>query len=383
MDERLIPSRHRPSAKPLPQGRDDGMLGERMDRMDPSRKPDRPGAARRVPRRPSRRRRIAMAIKRMSWAYLIVLLALWIFLRVAGDRWWLATLMLFGPMWVTLLPAGLLIPAAAFLHRRSLVVLTAAVGASLFLLMGFCVPWRPLFQSHSGKQRIRVLTCNIHLRFVSDLMLAELIAGEKADIVLFQEFPVGRTVPFLPDPQWKFVRTGELLVASRFPVRLCEDYGEEAWTRWSGPGGAAIRCEVETPQGIVRLINLHLASPHNPFDAVIEGKESGSREVAAHIAIRAEQSRRLSRAAADLGGAALVAGDFNTPSEGNTWRTYWSQFSDAFATAGTGLGHTYFSDGAAVRIDHILTGSDWQCRRCRVGPDIGSPHRPVIADLEK
>ena len=60
---------------------------------------------------------------------------------------------------------------------------------------------------------------------------------------------------------------------------------------------------------------------------------------------------------ADLGGAALVAGDFNTPCEGSIYRTYWSSFCDAFTTAGTGLGHTYFADGAAVRIDHIMMGS--------------------------
>jgi endonuclease/exonuclease/phosphatase (EEP) superfamily protein YafD len=34
-----------------------------------------------------------------------------------------------------------------------------------------------------------------------------------------------------------------------------------------------------------------------------------------------------------------------------------------------------------VRIDHILAGHGWRCRRCWVGPNIGSAHRPVIADL--
>jgi vancomycin resistance protein VanJ len=34
-----------------------------------------------------------------------------------------------------------------------------------------------------------------------------------------------------------------------------------------------------------------------------------------------------------------------------------------------------------VRIDHILAGPGWYCARCWVGPDVGSPHRPVLADL--
>jgi vancomycin resistance protein VanJ len=34
-----------------------------------------------------------------------------------------------------------------------------------------------------------------------------------------------------------------------------------------------------------------------------------------------------------------------------------------------------------VRIDHVLAGPGWHCDRCRVGPHVGSPHRPVLADL--
>ncbi|HBO45279.1 MAG TPA: hypothetical protein DD670_15390 [Planctomycetaceae bacterium] len=34
-----------------------------------------------------------------------------------------------------------------------------------------------------------------------------------------------------------------------------------------------------------------------------------------------------------------------------------------------------------ARIDHILMRSDWWPRRCWVGPDMGSDHLPVVADL--
>ena len=32
-----------------------------------------------------------------------------------------------------------------------------------------------------------------------------------------------------------------------------------------------------------------------------------------------------------------------------------------------------------MRIDHILIGGLGQASQCWVGPDVGSPHRPVIA----
>ena len=34
-----------------------------------------------------------------------------------------------------------------------------------------------------------------------------------------------------------------------------------------------------------------------------------------------------------------------------------------------------------VRIDHILTTPDWSIAECRVGPDLGSDHLPVMAEV--
>ena len=35
-----------------------------------------------------------------------------------------------------------------------------------------------------------------------------------------------------------------------------------------------------------------------------------------------------------------------------------------------------------MRIDHILTTSAWTCTRCWVAGSVGSPHQPLIADLQ-
>ena len=34
-----------------------------------------------------------------------------------------------------------------------------------------------------------------------------------------------------------------------------------------------------------------------------------------------------------------------------------------------------------VRIDHVLVSPDWHVRSFRIGPDVGSDHFPVVADL--
>ena len=75
-------------------------------------------------------------------------------------------------------------------------------------------------------------------------------------------------------------------------------------------------------------------------------------------------------------------GDFNTPPDSAMFREYWSSYGNAFSTAGFGWGYTHFTRRTAVRIDQILYSRGWQCKRCWVGPNVGSEHRPVIADVE-
>src|SRR5438552_1352047 len=81
-------------------------------------------------------------------------------------------------------------------------------------------------------------------------------------------------------------------------------------------------------------------------------------------------------------GRTLLAGDFNTPAESRIYQTAWAPFTNAYATSTLGWGHTYFTRRCGLRIDHLLAGPGWRCRRCEVGPHVGSPHRPVVADWE-
>jgi endonuclease/exonuclease/phosphatase (EEP) superfamily protein YafD len=78
-----------------------------------------------------------------------------------------------------------------------------------------------------------------------------------------------------------------------------------------------------------------------------------------------------------------VAGDFNTPTRSAVYRESWTDLTNAFSAAGWGLGHTHFSRRIGVRIDHILASDHWHVTSCEVGPDVGSAHRPVVAELKR
>jgi endonuclease/exonuclease/phosphatase (EEP) superfamily protein YafD len=337
---------------------------------------DRPGRRAVSARAGNPRCRVAAAVARMSWAYLIVLLALWAFLRLEGDRWWLGTVMLFGPVWVVTLPLAVLVPGALLFRRRSLPILLAAAAISLFCLMGVCFPWRTYLHGRCGGHALRLLTCNVHGKSA----LNKLISANDPDIVILQEWPGSKESPAANFGEWYTRQDGELLIASRYPILKTEVFTGTTWSDW---GGSAARYDIAAPGGLLQLFNIHLASPHRPFDAVMAGKPEATRRLEEYLAVRLAQSGFVNQLAASAGNGVIVAGDFNTPCEGRVYHTLWSDYSDAFTTAGLGLGHTYFAHGAAVRIDHILSGSGWHCGDCRVGAFVGSPHRPVIAELAR
>jgi endonuclease/exonuclease/phosphatase (EEP) superfamily protein YafD len=77
----------------------------------------------------------------------------------------------------------------------------------------------------------------------------------------------------------------------------------------------------------------------------------------------------------------IVAGDFNMTPESVIYRRRFGHLQNAFSTAGWGWGGTKFTRIHSVRIDHVLADDHWQIARCEVGPDVGSDHRPVVAEL--
>lgn len=83
----------------------------------------------------------------------------------------------------------------------------------------------------------------------------------------------------------------------------------------------------------------------------------------------------------------VLAGDFNhTPSSAPAAWLRGAGLTDAHSTAGVGRGLTWPASGgvwsiAGFRLDQILVTEGMTVEWCRVGGDIGSDHRPVIARI--
>ncbi len=319
-----------------------------------------------------RRRRLVV----LTWIYLAVAIGMWLLLY-ESDLWWPATLLLFGPRWVLLLPLAVLIPATLRRPRLLPVVLAAALVVA-GPVMGLCVPWQRLLDPPPRGPHVRLLSCNMHYRRqLNPAALEALVEQARPDVVALQEWASDNHSSLLEAPPWHPHRTPVLSLASRFPILYAQTIGRHS----TGGRGALIRYDLDTPAGVVHLFSLHLASPRQELRETVADAGRAQELVQSTSDTRWEQMENIANAVGAVDGPIILAGDFNTPPQSAIFRRVWPGYVDAFGSAGWGWGYTFYGGRTMVRIDHVLAGPGWRCDRCWVGPDIGSPHRPVVADL--
>lgn len=330
---------------------------------------------------PGRRpRALAAAILTiLCWANLLMLVAVWLFMRQEAERWWPATLLLVSPRWPLALPTMVLWAGA--LARRTWAPALPQIAATAVLagpLLGMRASWPAGLEARGD---LRVLTCNVHRNQTDASQLREAIASAEPDVVVLQDWSssIERDGPLFDRAGWDVRREGQLLIASRLPIARVTPVTFDA--ALDGPAderAAAVCCDLQTRVGVVRLINVHLSSPHLGLIACLDDH---GQALAGNADRRWQESAALVHFVEAATGPVLLAGDFNTTDDSPIFREDWPDFRDAFTERGLGIGYTYVNRHTQLRIDHVLAGPGWQVVRCWVGPDVGSPHRPLIADL--
>lgn len=335
-------------------------------------------------------RRSSKAAWVVCWLYTALIVGAWVLMRTAGERWWPATFLLFLPRWIWAAPLAAVLPAALFLRRRSLWLVLATGAFVVFASMDLRVPWGELASKYKPcLLSVRVLTCNLHRQQADLNLLDAFVLETQPDIVTLQDVSRSRLPRSLTTSDWHTHQYGQLWIASRFPLRLVQPLRPDSFR--VGPEevdpeiriGAAAGYAIDMESGTVHLVNLHLSSPHLPLEEFGRDWGRGSKLLEANSERRRRESQMIRDAIRGLDGPLLLAGDFNTPRDSPIFRQAWADYRDAFTDAGFGFGTTYAKHNTWLRIDHILYDPGWRCRECRVGPDIGSGHRPVFAVLER
>jgi endonuclease/exonuclease/phosphatase (EEP) superfamily protein YafD len=280
---------------------------------------------------------------------------------------------------------AVLIPGTLVLRRRRLLYpLLIALIVLLGPVMRLCLPWRALLSTASvPAARFRIVTCNADEMHLDAAAMGAFVREVRPDVVIFQGWRSRHEQQVFQGPggndEWHFRRDGELFLASRFPILGAEVNDEPSMTQGDG---ALAHYELLTPAGRVHVFNLHLATPRQGLEAIAARDADAPDFIERNTTLRRRQSQLASRWAGGMSGPVLVAGDFNTPPDSPVYRQYWSSYTNAFSFGGFGFGNTHFTRRTAIRIDHVLAGEGWRVSRCWVGPNVGSAHRPVVADLE-
>jgi vancomycin resistance protein VanJ len=299
-------------------------------------------------------------------------------LRMGADRWWPVTILMYAPRWPWLLPLAVLVPAAVWYRARYLWLHGLALLLVVGPIMGFCVSFSFLGSHDSSSARVRLLTCNVHRQQLDARAFSEFFSASQPDIVVLQDWTHTLATQLFGEAGWYMERDDELFVVSRYKFRRITNLRPG---RWSGKG-SVVHYGVEAPFGMLHLFNVHLASPHEGLRAAFERAKGSLSAIEDNMLERRVESVAASSYARQTEGPVLLAGDFNTPIDSTIYSEEWSQFTNGFTTVGNGFGYTYFTKRASLRIDHILAGPGWRFRRCWVGPSVGSPHRPVVAEIE-
>jgi endonuclease/exonuclease/phosphatase family metal-dependent hydrolase len=254
----------------------------------------------------------------------------------------------------------------------------ALAAYSFFGFSGFNVPWEKLLiTAETSCQTLRVLTCNVQGPDLKIQNLAGLIKAAQPDVICLQECTLTDPLALLGLEGWHIRTAGEFCLASRYPIlEFDELHRPDKHYRVF-----AVRACLSRSGKRIPLISVHLMSPRRGLEQIIYSRDGGIvsfRDVAKVQGLESELLRCWVEGASE---SIVLTGDFNLTAEHPLFRRDWSGYRDTFSWTSWGLGHTMFTRRFGLRIDHILCGSAWRPLSCTVGPDVGSAHVPIVADL--
>jgi vancomycin resistance protein VanJ len=296
-----------------------------------------------------------------------------------AERTWLTTLLAYAPPLLFALPTAVLF--LVVLNRRRQAELIFGAAAALFcwfVLLGFRAPLAPAPEG----PRLRVLTYNIAHGSAGVGRIAAVVRRYRPDVICFEEVNGFQS---LPDPlpalqkalfDYRFVRGGEVTLATRLPVRSVA-------THPLITGGAyrvAVETAVEYKGRVVTVLGVHLATSATP-ESLTDRRGSIPAYLRRTTGVRESQIARLEEITARIDTPLVVCGDFNTPPRGHLYRRLTETYEDAFAARGTGFGWTYPATLPALRIDYIFTTGGAHAASALVPAVFASDHRPLFAEI--
>ncbi|MCP5023843.1 MAG: hypothetical protein GY930_19020 [bacterium] len=287
-------------------------------------------------------------------------------LGFAGDSHW--TLDLFSHFRLQYLIGASLLFVLALLLRQWRNAGLAGAG----LLLNALLIW-PLYQGPTAApanqgETLKILYANVLTHNQRYGELVQLVQQEQPDIIALLEFSEAWQEAVSMDLQaWphREIRPRDdnfgIAVFSRFPLE------NSTWPVLTPTGSATLLSSLHWNGRKVPFIFAH------PYPPIHRYASNTARAQVAELCLREELQHE----------AALLIGDLNATPWSHTYRQLQgTPLHDA--RHGFGILPTWPAGLPAflrIPIDAVLVGPRWQVQELRVGPDIGSDHLPLIAEL--
>ncbi|MGE3805937.1 MAG: endonuclease/exonuclease/phosphatase family protein [Gemmataceae bacterium] len=299
--------------------------------------------------------------------------------------WWLELPLHFVPQLLVVMLVGLVgtvwgCIAAGRVSRREVVALAVAVLATGYLVAAV-VRWLPAQRelippanpdATSRVATTRILSLNVYTKNLEHDKVLEFIRQQDPDIVFLMEVnsewlealgPLDQIYPYHhshPDEAGNF----GVGIWTRLPVTSCTLVGLGSIMR-------QVDVVLEVEGQPIRFLGVHPLPPSSTVYARERNKVyQGIVEL---LASEPELP-------------AIVAGDFNSTRFAPHFLSMCREARLYDAGHGQMLGRSWPAGGfhfiLGMRIDHVLIGAGWRVLDWHIGPDVGSDHYPVVADLE-
>ncbi|MEM6604533.1 MAG: endonuclease/exonuclease/phosphatase family protein [Pseudomonadota bacterium] len=228
--------------------------------------------------------------------------------------------------------------------------------------------------------RIRIATYNIGNGPVDPKKLLSWFRNTNLDALLLQETQSLKLTRDIP-AGLNYVCGGRLCVLTQHRIKKLQNLNRQAFE--GGWGSYVARFDLEIAGIVLGLYNVHLNTPRHELE-FIRGRVEGVKKAARLYTLRKLESQLASAMVEQhpqQRSHVIIAGDFNLAQRGAIYRSYWSEYTNAFDEAGLGLGATKETRLLGARIDHILVNDQLQVNDAAVMESLGGDHNPLVVEL--
>ena len=262
------------------------------------------------------------------------------------------------------------VPLALMLRRRAVAVTIAILAIPHGLALGTGMPFSTTQATAAVPATpVRVSTVNAYWANWDHPALIDYVTRTDPDILVIQEADrrwadtlqrIGEGFPYAVPENWHEAR--DVIVFSRFPVLSAERRFPE------GQGFHYQTVELDIAGQPVTVIGVH---PPLPAGARFAGMRNSYFAAIAEVAGTSEQP-------------VIAAGDFNS----TVWSPHYVDLIEASGLHNAADGRGWYPTWPSwlpiggIPIDHILISDEFTVQSLERGPNIGSDHYPMSADLE-